>query len=254
MINPGGAFARAARRMIKGPIGIGLLIAAAGFLIAGVPVGAAAAAVAGMVIYGMMVMNEADAQTSGLIDVPLLEDMDAASRMRLKPMVKLDREIIGLIETHPENVVLSAMRKEVGEEVAAVLARAAKILQTKRKLQKMLQGVHRARAAVEELEQKLSRAADEKVRTSIEAALSSRREELRNFERLELASNRLEANLDEAESTLAELRSQVALAAARPAAQAEILDEARLPEMTDRLRRLSTTMEESIEAISVEGF
>ena len=254
MNDPGGVFLTAAKRLLKGPLGIGLLAVIAGSVIFNFPVGVVAALVTGMVVYGIMVAHEANRDVPFLIGMPHDSELDTSSRMRLKPMLKLQTEIHDMIESHENSVVISAVSVETLTEVDAVLLRAVELLQARRSVMKLLEGVHRSRSAVAELESKLEREQDERVRASTESALAARREELLNFEQLELAVKRLDANIDEADSTLAELRSQIALIIAQPRADAVEESRPRLSDLTRRLQQLSDTMEESIEAISTRGW
>jgi DNA repair exonuclease SbcCD ATPase subunit len=170
--------------------------------------------------------------------------------MRVKPIVKLREQVVNLIETNKSNPVVSAMAFDTLSEVDSIVMRAMDILDAKRRLQRLSAAVYPSRAAVETLENKVLRSTDSTAKMSIEQALNTRREELRILEELEAEAHRLDANLDEAEAALAELRTQLLkVVAASPKQQAmEEMDP--LSGMTDRLRRISTTMEESVEMVT----
>jgi DNA repair exonuclease SbcCD ATPase subunit len=182
--------------------------------------------------------------------VPTSNDVSTPSKMRVKPIVKLREQVVNLIETNKSNPVVSAMAFDTLSEVDSIVMRAMDILDAKRRLQRLSAAVYPSRAAVETLENKVLRSTDSTAKMSIEQALNTRREELRILEELEAEAHRLDANLDEAEAALAELRTQLLkVVAASPKQQAmEEMDP--LSGMTDRLRRISTTMEESVEMVT----
>jgi predicted house-cleaning noncanonical NTP pyrophosphatase (MazG superfamily) len=208
----------------------------------------AVAAVAVGVAFGIFAVARRGDQPQG--SVPSLEDVSTPSKTRLKPIVKLREEIMRLITGHHESPVIAAMALDTQTEVDAIVVRSLEILEAKRKVQKLSSGVYRSRAVVTDLEEKLAGAADPGVRSSMESALTSRRQELRVLEDLELTQRRLDANLDEAESTLAELKSRLLQAVAETGRDSVSEELDPFSEMTSRLKRLSSTMEESIETVS----
>jgi hypothetical protein len=70
------------------------------------------------------------------------------------------------------------------------------------------------------------------------------------LEELETETARLDANLDEAEAALAELRSRLLKVVATSSEQLAAEEMDPLPGMTERLHRISTTMEESVGLVS----
>jgi DNA repair exonuclease SbcCD ATPase subunit len=220
-------------------IGVGALV------FGNIPAGVAALAASG----GLMLFHF----SKGRVDrpsVPTSNDVSTPSKMRVKPIVKLREQVVNLIETNKSNPVVSAMAFDTLSEVDSIVMRAMDILDAKRRLQRLSAAVYPSRAAVETLENKVLRSTDSTAKMSIEQALNTRREELRILEELEAEAHRLDANLDEAEAALAELRTQLLkVVAASPKQQAlEEMDP--LSGMTDRLRRISTTMEESVEMVT----
>lgn len=198
---------------------------------------------------GLLLYSFAKAKGTGPT-VPTSNDVSTPSKMRVKPIVKLREQVLSLIEANKSNPVVSAMAFDTQSEVDSIVLRAMDILDAKRRLQKLSASVYPSRAAVETLENKVLRSTDDTAKVSIEQALNTRREELRILEELEAEAHRLDANLDEAEAALAELRTQLLkVVAASPERQAvEEIDP--LSGMTDRLRRISTTMEESVEMVT----
>jgi len=182
--------------------------------------------------------------------VPTANEVSTPSKMRVKPIVKLREQVVALIEANKSNPVVAAMSFDTQNEVDAIVLRAMELLEAKRKLQRLSASVYPSRSAVETLENKVLRSTDASAKVSLEQALNTRREELRILEDIEAETHRLDANLDEAEAALAELRTQLLkVVAASPEQQAsEEMDP--LSGMTDRLRRISTTMEESVEMVT----
>lgn len=182
--------------------------------------------------------------------VPTSNDVSTPSKMRVKPIVKLREQVVNLIESNKSNPVVSAMTFDTLSEVDSIVMRAMDILDAKRRLQRLSAAVYPSRAAVETLENKALMSTDAAAKVSIEQALNTRREELRILEELEAEAHRLDANLDEAEAALAELRTQLLKVVAASPEQRAIEEIDPLSGMTDRLRRISTTMEESVEMVT----
>lgn len=233
------------------------ILTACGLLIAGSAVALVLGsyAVAGLLLAGGILAGLASMgmrEEKEPSQIPTLDELSTPSKIRLKPIVKLRQEIKRLMEQHAGNAAIASIQADMELEVDAIVVRAVQILDTKRKVQKMAAPVARARVMVDELEEKARREQDAQARSSIEAALASRREELRILDQLEISKKRLEANLDEAESTLAELRSQIIRAVAESPEQQAREELEPFSEMAERLRNLSTSMEESIETVSTK--
>jgi len=183
------------------------------------------------------------------VDVPSSADVSTPSRMRVKPIVKLREEIVSMLESHRANPVISAMSFDTRMEIDSIVLRAVEILEAKRRIQKLAAQVFPSRAAVKALEDKLGWATGA-AKDSVDQALQTRRSELEILEDLEAEGHRLDANLDEAEAALAELRSRLLKVVASSSEQAAAEEMEPLSGMTERLHRISSTMEESVEMVS----
>jgi hypothetical protein len=209
------------------------------------PVGAAVA-VAGVIAFFAGFAKKTERSDN----VPTSADVSTPSKLRVKPIVKLREEVMTMIETHKANPVVSAMAFDTRNEVDSIVIRSLEILEAKRSLQRLAATVFPSRAAVRALEDKLARSTDVAAKASVEQALNTRREELRILEELEAETARLDANLDEAEAALAELRTQIlkVVASSPERRAAEEIDP--LSGMTERLKTISSTMEESVEMVT----
>jgi hypothetical protein len=241
----------AKRRAQKGfLLGLGLLdgvLAGVSFLL-GYPLAGWVFVVAGLAAAGIgSVWNQ---QSTGSGDIPSARDVNTPTKSRLKPIMKLREEIHALLSDHPENPVLSALSMDTQVEVDAIAVRAVDLLEARRRVQKLLGAVYPSRSAADRLQTKLANESDPATKESTAAALAARKEEVKTLESLELMTKRLDANLDEAESTLAELRSQIVSAAAAIAKDGAEEELDPFKQMTERLRRISSTMEESIEVVA----
>lgn len=222
-------------------IGLGLMVSGSSVAIGVVALAAAA---------GILALAAFGGRGANTPNLPTANDVSTPSKMRVKPIVKLREQVIALLEANRTNPVVAAMAFDTQSEVDSIVMRSLEILEAKRRLQKLSGSVYPSRAAVETLEDKVLRASDATAKVSIEQALTARREELRILEDLEAEADRLDANLDEAEAALAELRTQIlkVVAASPERAAQEEMDP--LSGMTERLRRISTTMEESVEMVT----
>lgn len=182
--------------------------------------------------------------------VPTSADVSTPSKLRVKPIVKLREEVLTMIDSHRSNPVISAMAFDTLTEVDSIVLRSMDILEAKRRLQRLAAAVFPSRAAVRALEEKHARTTDPAAKASVEGAIATRREELRILQDLEAQSSRLDANLDEAEAALAELRSRLLKVVASSSEQAAAEEMDPLSGMTERLHRISSTMEESVEMVS----
>jgi hypothetical protein len=182
-------------------------------------------------------------------EIPTSADVSTPSRMRVKPIVKLREEIVSMLESHRANPVISAMAFDTQVEIDSIVLRAVEILEAKRRIQKLAAQVFPSRAAVKALEDKLGWATGA-AKDSVDQALQTRRSELEILEDLEAEGHRLDANLDEAEAALAELRSRLLKVVASSSEQAAAEEMEPLSGMTERLHRISSTMEESVEMVT----
>jgi len=181
--------------------------------------------------------------------------LDANSRMRLKPIEKLHDEILRLLRENSSNPILSALELDVRSDVEAVFKRSIEIVRARRKLLKLMASLPSARNAIKELEAKIRSASNEEERRALENSLQHRQEELQNHERMEEEKKRLEAELDEAESALAELRSRMLLTFASTRKEGfSTIEQQEFSETTQRLKRLSSVMQESLESLSIESW
>jgi hypothetical protein len=213
---------------------------AAGPIIGGALLGAAG-------VLTMLAMKSKPAHTSP--EIPTAADVSTPSKMRIKPIVKLREEIVGMLDGHKNNPVISAMAFDTRTEIDSIVLRATDILEAKRRIQRLAAQVFPSRAAVRALEDKLGWATGA-AKDSIDQALATRRQELKILEELEAETDRLDANLDEAEAALAELRSRLLKVIASSSEQAAAEEMDPLSGMTERLHRISSTMEESVEMVT----
>jgi hypothetical protein len=230
-----------------GAIAIALAAAAGAAYFLASPVLAVMAGVAAAIAAGLALARSAAPKADGL---PTAADVSTPSKLRVKPIVKLREEVVSMLAAHKMNPVVSAMAFDTQTEVDSIVMRSMDILEAKRRLQKLAASVFPSRAAVHGLEEKLLRTEDATAKASVEGALNTRREELRILEDLEAESSRLDANLDEAEAALAELRSRLLKVVASSSEQSAVEEMDPLSGMTERLHRISSTMEESVEMVT----
>ena len=236
------------RRSALGALAIALAAAAGAAYFLASPAIAVLAGIGAAVAAGVAILRTGS-QSHGP-EVPTANDVSTPSKLRIKPIVKLREEVVAMIEANKANPVISAMAFDTRLEIDSIVLRAVDILEAKRRLQKLAAAVFPSRASVKGLEDKLERTVDEAAKASVQQALTTRREELRILEDLEAESHRLDANLDEAESALAELRTRLLKVIASSSEQQAVEEMDPLSGMTERLHRISSTMEESVEMVT----
>ncbi|HWP30682.1 MAG TPA: hypothetical protein VNK96_03010 [Fimbriimonadales bacterium] len=184
-----------------------------------------------------------------------IEVLDTNSRMRLRPIEKLHDEILRSLRENSSNPILSALEFDVRTDVEEIFNRSIEILRARRALLKMMAGLPSARNAIKQLEEKMRMSNNEEERKVIENSLKHRQEELQNYEKMEEERKRLEAELDEVESALAELRSRILLTSAPTRKEGlSTFEQQELSETIQRLQRVSSVMQQSLESLSLENW
>jgi hypothetical protein len=220
--------------------------AAASFLLGQLALGVGLLSV-GVVVFGLMALSNRSSA-----NVPI-EDLDNATRVRIRPLVVLQRDITRLIESHPENPVVAAMQMDMQAEVEAIVQRSIGILQARNRLIRLGGGQSRAQTELALLTSRAEAAADTESQQSLEAAIAARRQEVANFRELASERMRLEASLEAAESALAELKSRISVAVGKGGTHIAQEEFEPFSELTRRLKTLSGTMEDSMEELNMKG-
>ncbi len=192
-----------------------------------------------------------DPMRTGLDQV---DDLHPNLRQRLRPLLKSQEEIRGLLQKNTGNPILSVLSIDIESEVMQVISRAGDLLAARGKLRKLMFGVGMAKSQLSSLEAKRATASDPQIADSLNEAIAARRSEVENYNRLQLLDERIEASIVSAESTLSELKSRVIKTIADSADAEREYDRQELMEMAQRLETLSRTMEESTKALNLEGF
>ncbi|MCL6623878.1 MAG: hypothetical protein K6T17_04565 [Fimbriimonadales bacterium] len=241
---------RALKRFGSSPGALVLVVLSGLFFWAGYWAGVIGMSATLCMVYGFFVMHEMSEELGLSGEEELWWGLEPPVRARLRPLLKLSKEIQGLFYSHRGNPVLSVLGYEMMEQIRSVFRRSVEVGIALRKINRVLQAAPRARAVISDLEAQLRSTQDPVARASLESALASRRQEMMNYERMEALAQRLEAYLHQAEGTLAELRSRVALVATQEASPEVSLEEDSLPGLTERLKTLSATMKESLDALA----
>ena len=207
------------------------------------------AAFCGMGYFGMTYKSKHSASNEPLG----LESVDQTTRSRLRPIIRLREEIFAILDDSHDDFIISAMDMDVRTEVNSAMTHSIETAKQKRQTQKLMNTLYASQLAVDELREKLKNATDDDIKQSAQTALNSRLSEKKNYDDLEAATKKMDANLDQTEAMLAELRSKIVMAKASNTESNEDSQKQQLEDMTTRLRTLTKTMEESTEILKTEG-
>ncbi|MEM4409932.1 MAG: hypothetical protein QXI19_14445 [Candidatus Caldarchaeum sp.] len=245
----GSPWARAWKRFRRSFTALFFVLLSGLFFFAGVPAGIISVLTTFGVVYGFFVVYEMNTQPPTPWE-ELWSDLDAPTRGRLRPLYKLSMEIQSLLHSHSTHPVLAVLGEEMMEQVHSVMKQGIEVGCALRRVNKLLQVSGGSSSALTELQAKMEGVDDPVARASLESAIAARQQEMLNYEQLEFIARRLDAYLEQAEGILGELRSRVALVAAKELSPKMVEEETTLPGLAERLKRLSATMKESVEALT----
>jgi hypothetical protein len=172
-----------------------------------------------------------------------LEDLDADSRMLLRPFGRLRTELASVVERHSGQTSVKVVGAEALREAGVIVEQARRLVEARAGLKKTLKGKSEAELGVRRLERQLEAAASDAERASLTSALEAHREEVAQYARLERAIVEAESRLRQAEAALRELKSRLEVGAASAASGALMEDE--LGDVVGRLRSLGKSFDEA---------
>ncbi len=139
-----------------------------------------------------------------------IEELDVESRVRMKSIVKLQKEISEDIVNSPVDEVTSGLADTV-ERTEEIVDRGLAMAQKRRELERYLRRTERSaiEARVRALESKLASETDALRKSEIETALSAKRQELEDYHAIQQAAAQVLDQLDAIECSFQGLRARL---------------------------------------------
>ena len=139
-----------------------------------------------------------------------IEELDIESRVKMKAIVKLQKEIAEDVANSPVDEVAAGLADTV-EQTERVVDRALAMAQKRRELERFLMKSEPSaiEARIRALESKLSSETDPVRRSEAESALAAKKRELDDYRAIRQASARVLDQLDSIECSFSSLRSQL---------------------------------------------
>ncbi len=139
-----------------------------------------------------------------------VEELDVDSRIRLKAIIKLQSEIEEDVANSPVDEVAVGLADTV-EQTAALIERGLAMAQKRRELLRYLNRTEPSAIEnrIASLESKLESESDEARRSEIEASLSSKRQEIEDYQAIHKASQRVLEQLDSIQVAFEALRARL---------------------------------------------
>lgn len=225
------------------------LVGVAGFLVGGPISAIAGSALAGLAVAFIQFAAERAKKLNSELS---LDNVSLASRPKLVPLFKMRSEINEMLEQNADNPILSAMRFDIRLEMDEMLKHAVDVCSSQAKLSNLESGRLETENKAQALESKLQEETDDSLRESIGCAIEARKAELKVYKSLAEAQKKMESVLVEAEAAFSTLKSRVALSAAESVSSAEMTEEP-LTEVTERMKRIASTMQETVELVRGGG-
>lgn len=170
------------------------------------------------------------------------EELSSDSRILLKPVTKLVRDIEELVATNKDSQTLRLLGPDAIKEAKSLESLVTKSLLARDKMVKTLRGRAVAEKEIGEARMRHEFAKGQE-KASLEAAIAARTEELKHYDQIERAVKHIELGVTQSEAVLAEMRARLALSASKEDASPEV--ESELREALGRIKTLSVTYEEA---------
>jgi hypothetical protein len=172
------------------------------------------------------------------------DDLSHEARALLRPINRLRVELEELVEAHRQSPAMTVIGDEAVREARRITDQAARMLQFRSELRKIMRGRYEAEKAITELDRQVETAATEDERKALESAREARRLELQHYEQQDRALSQIDSGLKQAEAALSEMKARLAISVT---SGTEMSDGSPLNEMVLRLKTLGQSFEEAEE-------
>jgi len=172
-----------------------------------------------------------------------LESLPAAARLQARRLQTAYDQLKQMIELHSGRTAVRVVGHEALIEADNVLDHALRLIQARSELERTLRARSQASVELRRLQDAESRAESGPVRDAIHSAIAAKTAEIERYNNVVEAMERIDAQLVQAESTLSELKSQIAMAGAEAAEAHD--DLSGLNGVVSELRALGSSLQEA---------
>lgn len=176
------------------------------------------------------------------LPLPHPSELHHESRLLLRPLVRLHREIEKIVHEHRASPLIRATGEEALRESRAILLGATKLAEARATLRRGLREKAEAEIESARLERLLVNASEHE-RPALESAQRTRRSQIDHFRAAEAAMSRIEGKIAEARAAMTELKARLQTGVL--SAHASELEAEELTEVVGRLKTLSRSLEEA---------
>lgn len=171
------------------------------------------------------------------------DSLPPSVRVRTKQLHATYNQLKQMIELHSGHTAVRVVGQEALREAENVLSHALRLAQARAELERTLRSRSQATLELKRLQDAETQANDGPARDAIRDAIVAKSAEIERYDTIPRAIERIDAQLVKAESTLSELRSQVALAGANAARTSD--DSSGLDQVVSELQALGSSLQEA---------
>jgi len=175
------------------------------------------------------------------------QDVDSLSpdaRILFRPIKKLHEELAEVVISNPQNPTVKVIGEEALAESEKILEQSYRLAAARGALQKALKGRTKTQMEIRQVEEQLREAQSEHERDALRSAVEAHQMESQHFISVEQNIEKIDSRMRQAQASLSELKTRIAVGAANaiPASEHEDLEE-----LVSRLKALGKSFEESSE-------
>jgi hypothetical protein len=171
------------------------------------------------------------------------DSLPPSARLRMKKLHSTYDQLKQMIELHSDRTAVRVVGQEALREAENVLGHALRLAQARAELERTLRARSQATLELQRLQDAETQASEGPARNAIQDAIVAKSAEIKRYDTITEGIERIDAQLVKAESTLSELKSQVALAGANAARTGE--DSSGLDQVVSELQALGSSLQEA---------
>ncbi|MEA2554202.1 MAG: hypothetical protein QOJ65_2378 [Fimbriimonadaceae bacterium] len=169
---------------------------------------------------------------------------------RIRSIRSLQQTINQALEQHQGHPVVQVTAGDIREEASRLVAEAEQIHLSHGRLSRSIAECRVTNRELRELTEEVERETDARVKATLEATLERKTAEKENLRRMTDTGRYLEALLEQAEATLSELRSRIALSVVETEDYTNPRSRLELTEANEQLKSVSEAMRQTLGDIS----
>lgn len=173
----------------------------------------------------------------------LASDLTLAGRRLINPLITVRDELEHVVQSGRHRAEFASIGKEALREADSIIRLASNRVEAYEGFSRTLKDQKSAEFRVAQLEEKLSGEMSDETRQALMDSISARRGVLDRYDEIRADMERIEITVNSAVDALLDVKNRLLISG--DSSGVEGLDETDLPGMVDRLKTLSTTIEEA---------